>query len=1275
MCFCSLGDISKRAAAALTDKEILVKIYEATGGKHWNNSNGWLKLDNYCNWYGVSCVYEEESGDKINDDNPRFDDDNTTQIGANDDDAGEQTYTGNSTDSTADDDNPTDEENTPTSTTGTVAGIKLDGNNLIGTMPEELFQLPSLTTVDVKNNQKLTVPLQSIKNAALLEQLFLSNTNTTDLQGLEHASNLTRLHLTNNNITGTIPSSIFHLTNLEQLFLAFNRLTGTIPADGLYNLTKLTDLYLYNNFLNGTIPEDIGAKNTKLRYLTLGGNMITGTLPSSLNKLKNLRSISIRNLRDDMDLGGVGLSGPLLDFHKSKVLVEIHLNHNNLTGTIPATLLEKTKTDGRWVSINLTSNALSGSIPGNLTRFTNLSIDLTDNNFRPEDLPKEFCQMSDWMLGLVGKYGCDAILCPISTSSPLGRHTKEYKCANCSLPGSYNDWDDDQPLDDDSPSQENETFVPPPQSPFLGRLECNRTDAIDQGIAEVASNTSMERDILTELYHKTNGIGWSNKDGWLDKNRGICSWYGVQCRIIDGSRAGDAGVEAILLQDNRLNGEIPWSVYNLPLLAELNVERNNIFVTFNNIQSAAGTLQSMFLGQTKIDDLAKLTKAENLTKLSLSRIGLTGSFPEELFSLQNLKEILLENNNITGSLPSKISNWKYLERIDVTKNKLSGSLPSFKNLKKLRILDLSGNEWSGTLPTRLNKLPNLEVLSLYGTFSKSKLTGSILDFASNTKLVELYLQDQNFFGSIPTSFLSNNANKDRMVEVNLARNQLTGTLPKELGERFDRLTIELAGNKISHIPTSLCTKDSWMEGEVKFSGCDAIACPPGKFATPFGRATRFLGNCQNCTLLESSPYYGSVECPNATNVTNATNGTSSGSLSEKDILVKFFHSTNGTTWRNKKNWLDDSMPICTWTGVNCNEGRVQALRLEFNELVGQVPPEIYDLPFLEDLGLSRNKDLTVSFKGIRKAKNLTKIYMAETKIILDGIGKAPSLQILSIPNCGLAGDFYDEILEITTLNQLDLSYNMFNGTLPTGISKLSNLMSLLLNNNEFTGSIPASLGQLSNLTELDLSVNGFEGSLPEELNSLTNIEVLAIKNQNNAQGFPSLTGKLLDFQNSSRITEIYLQDNALEGTIPSTFLMSSVGRNETIYVGLSRNQLTGIVPEELSDIGHLLIALDDNNITGIHSSLCKTETLMQGNVGKFGCDAILCKAGSYQTFSGRQTTDGLPCKSCPFSGGAPYMGSTSCVNAADKIARDILTTLYTATKGTNWYLVSYRSLL
>jgi Leucine-rich repeat (LRR) protein len=277
---------------------------------------------------------------------------------------------------------------------------------------------------------------------------------------------------------------------------------------------------------------------------------------------------------------------------------------------------------------------------------------------------------------------------------------------------------------------------------------------------------------------------------------------------------------------------------------------------------------------------------------------------------------------------------------------------------------------------------------------------------------------------------------------------------------------------------------------------------------------------------------------------------------------------------------------------------------------------------------------------------------------------------LGIPNSGLAGPFPSEILEIITLHELDLSFNMFHGTVPHDISLLSsNLTTLLLNNNEFTGTIPTQLGLLTELTELDLSVNGFEGQLPEELNNLINLEVLAIKNQNNQDGFPSLNGPLLDFQNLTVLTELYLQDNELSGTIPSSFLKNSAAKSDAaVYVGLSRNQLNGTVPASLGNLEHMIIDLDDNNITNIDSSLCTSKNWMEGNVDKYGCDGILCPAGWYQKFSGRQTSDASPCTKCQLAGGAPFMGSKTCVNTVDKIARGILNTLYIQTGGDNWYM-------
>ena len=35
----------------------LTALYNATLGDHWSGNTNWLKNDDYCSWYGVSCDY------------------------------------------------------------------------------------------------------------------------------------------------------------------------------------------------------------------------------------------------------------------------------------------------------------------------------------------------------------------------------------------------------------------------------------------------------------------------------------------------------------------------------------------------------------------------------------------------------------------------------------------------------------------------------------------------------------------------------------------------------------------------------------------------------------------------------------------------------------------------------------------------------------------------------------------------------------------------------------------------------------------------------------------------------------------------------------------------------------------------------------------------------------------------------------------------------------------------------------------------------------------
>ena len=88
---------------------------------------------------------------------------------------------------------------------------KNKGNNLVGTIPDELGTLTSLT----------------------------------------------QLNLGGNKLSGTIPSSLNTLTNLKYVQLNDNMLEGTIPQDLWNNMTELIVVNLHgsgNSKLKGTIP-------------------------------------------------------------------------------------------------------------------------------------------------------------------------------------------------------------------------------------------------------------------------------------------------------------------------------------------------------------------------------------------------------------------------------------------------------------------------------------------------------------------------------------------------------------------------------------------------------------------------------------------------------------------------------------------------------------------------------------------------------------------------------------------------------------------------------------------------------------------------------------------------------------------------------------------------------------------------------------------------------------------------------------------------------------
>ncbi len=156
-----------------------------------------------------------------------------------------------------------------TTENGHITKIKLNGNNLQGSLTEDIQQLPYLKELNLSDNQ------------------LAGNIPST----VGYLTNLTTLDLHNNRFDGSIPENLGNLSKLTALYLYKNRLTGNIPQ-AIATITALKDLQVHNNLLSGNIPAYIGSLN-KLTVLNLSNNDFYGDVPQSLSGLSLLISLDL----------------------------------------------------------------------------------------------------------------------------------------------------------------------------------------------------------------------------------------------------------------------------------------------------------------------------------------------------------------------------------------------------------------------------------------------------------------------------------------------------------------------------------------------------------------------------------------------------------------------------------------------------------------------------------------------------------------------------------------------------------------------------------------------------------------------------------------------------------------------------------------------------------------------------------------------------------------------------------------------------------------------
>ena len=198
--------------------------------------------------------------------------------------------------------------------------------------------------------------------------------------------------------------------------------------------------------------------------------------------------------------------------------------------------------------------------------------------------------------------------------------------------------------------------------------------------------------------------------GGLSNLTGMYLWGSALTGPVPSWLGNLSNLEALNLSENQLTGAIPSELANLTNLEEL-------YLTSNQLTGPVPTwLGNLF----------------NLTSLGLSRNQFTGTIPTELSGSTRLTLLALNHNQLTGSVPSWLGNLTDLTTLSLRNNQLSGSIPNeLGNLTRLTLLHLENNQLSGAIPSSLVNLTNLEDLLLGGNSFIGCIPPALQDVATN----------------------------------------------------------------------------------------------------------------------------------------------------------------------------------------------------------------------------------------------------------------------------------------------------------------------------------------------------------------------------------------------------------------------------------------------------------------------------------------------------------------------------------------------------------------
>ncbi|MBR0532706.1 MAG: Ig-like domain-containing protein, partial [Bacteroidales bacterium] len=355
---------------------------------------------------------------------------------------------------------------------------------------------------------------------------------------------------------------------------------------------------------------------------------------------------------------------------------------------------------------------------------------------------------------------------------------------------------------------------------------------------------------------------------------------------------------------------------------------------------------------------------------------------------------------------------------------------------------------------------------------------------------------------------------------------------------------------------------------------------------------------------------------------------------EKAALMAFYNA-NKDHWQEHENWGSDGQVSSAWEGVSMDPTGTHVKGLSIRGALGIIPKEIGDLTELESFSIWSSQEMSYGmqksafgplpkeFGNLKKLKSIVMYDYPLTGKLPEELFSLPNLETLSITRT----KFMDKaalpssIGNLTSLTYLQLNDINLSGSLPAELGNLSNLTWLNLGINGFTGTVPPSYSGLVNLENFELTYNKLSGTLPA---SLANIK-----------RFPLIWGRIVE-------SNSFTQDDIRKSKIPAPIspkVKTISGRDLDIEEFIKGNKYTVLfdVAADFTEVTEYLTALEnlykkgkskglgvltyfDNN-SHEEPDLSKRDQLFKDELKKSGAE--------WESFI-RHMNDGTPTEEAPF---------------------------------------------